>query len=321
LRGGLSAWPGRRPRLFHGRGTVAAATAYVASRATGALFFNDADGPLSEEYVDAGIWSRDSLTCKLVSRTEMQCIRRANAVAVLTQQRRNQVIDWTAAPVDVLPCGIDTSLFVRDEQARLRLRARMKLEGTVLIYVGKFRGWYLGDRVVEFAAAAKRAIGNVSLLVLTPESPVPFERRAAELGVRCIVRNAAPTEVPRWLSVADAGLSLRKALPSQASSSPIKNGEYLACGLPIVTTSGVGDYTRLIVERNVGVLIERFDDESLLGAARALRGLLQDAETPMRCRDAARENVGLAEIVIPRYRRIYRRLLGSPSSDSPEIVA
>src|SRR5262249_45066870 len=80
------AWKGR-VRLFHGRGTVAATIAFLASRLTGARFLNDADGPLSEEYVEVGLLTRDSVPYRMTSWAEDQCLRSADAVAVLTEKR------------------------------------------------------------------------------------------------------------------------------------------------------------------------------------------------------------------------------------------
>ena len=42
------------------------------------------------------------------------------------------------------------------------------------------------------------------------------------------------------------------------ASSPTKNGEYLACGLPLIINAGIGDSDALIDQWQAGVLIEEF---------------------------------------------------------------
>jgi glycosyltransferase involved in cell wall biosynthesis len=300
-------------RLFHGRGTVAAGVAQLSARATRTPFFNDADGPLSEEYVDAGIWLSGSLVHRLVRSAERSFLRRADAVAVLSRHRREEVTGIARVPVEILPCAVDTAVFVRDPQARARLRRELDLRGWVLVYAGKLSGWYLGDKVFDFAARARSVLGELTLLVLTGDDQRWLAHRARTEDLRCVIRQVRHEEMPGWLSAADAGLSLRKNSPSQLACSPIKNGEYLACGLPVVTTSGAGDYGELVERRRVGVVLRSLDDESIDQGALALARLLDDPDVGRRCRRAAVEEVGLREIVLPRYEEIYSRLLGSPS--------
>jgi glycosyltransferase involved in cell wall biosynthesis len=299
-------------RLFHGRGTVPAAMAYLASRMTGALFLNDADGPLSEEYVDAGRWSRGSFAHRATAWAERRFLRAADAVAVLTEHRRREVEPTVGGPVTVLPCAVDTARFDRDPGEGARLRRDLGLTGRVLVYTGKASGWYLGDAVVDFAAEAAGVLGEVSLLVLTPDPPDVFLTRAAARGVRCLVRRADPSEVPAYLSAGDAGLSFRLQTPSQRACSPIKNGEYLACGLPVVTTAGAGDYSDMVVRRRVGVVLASADAAGFRKAAGDLAALLADPQLPERARAAARAEVGLEEVVLPHYVSLYERLLGTP---------
>jgi glycosyltransferase involved in cell wall biosynthesis len=296
-------------RVFHGRGTVAAAVAYGASRLRGARFFNDADGPLSEEYVDAEVWKRGSLAHRLTRWAEERFLQAADAVAVLTEHRREEVTGLTRGEVVVLPCGVDTAHFLADRAVGRSIRDKLGLKGVVLVYVGKAGGWYLTDAMLDFARVAARVMGQVSLLVLTTEDPRHFEEPARQRGLLCVARTATREEMPRYLSAADAGLSFVLPAPSKAACSPVKNGEYLACSLPIVTTTRIGDYSNLVARRKAGVVLESLDEPGYEKAAHALQELLADPSLGDRCRQAACAEVGLNEIVIPRYLEIYRGLL------------
>jgi glycosyltransferase involved in cell wall biosynthesis len=118
--------------------------------------------------------------------------------------------------------------------------------------------------------------------------------------------------MPAYLSAGDAGLSFVLPAPSKTACSPVKNGEYLACGLPVVTTPNIGDYSDLVARRHVGVVLDTLDPYGYRRGALALRDLLQDPSLRSRCREAARSEVGLHETVVPRYLRIYEGLLGPP---------
>jgi glycosyltransferase involved in cell wall biosynthesis len=141
--------------------------------------------------------------------------------------------------------------------------------------------------------------------------------------VTAAVRFVDRSEVPTYLSAADVGLSFIATTPSEASSSLIKNGEYLACGLPVVTTPGVGDYSELIARDNVGVVVSCEGAGALLAAATKLRDLLKEPELDVRCRNTAERHVSLDGVVLPGYEAIYQRLLTAPrlratrSGDTP----
>jgi glycosyltransferase involved in cell wall biosynthesis len=301
-----------RPRLVHGRGSVAAAVAYMATRGSGALFFNDADGPLSKEYVEAGIWRAGSPLAKIVARAEDLFLDAADANAVLTSVRATEVARRSRAEPTVLPCAVESELFRPRPLEAERIRRELSLAGTVFIYAGKVGGWYLVEPMMDFVAAYQGLGEATTLLVLTTGPGEPFQRIAATRNVACRVRSATREEVPGYLSAANVGLSFRLSTPSQRAASPVKNGEYLACGLPVVSTAGVGDYSNLIADQGVGVVVESLSPEELRRYASTLRVLLSgDATLARRCREAALTHAGLKEVVLPRYRALYSRLLGS----------
>lgn len=302
-------------RLFHGRGSVAAAVAYLASRAASVRFLNDADGPLSEEYVDAAVWRRHSVGHRLVGRAEARILQAADATAVLTEARAQQLERPGFRPV-VLPCGVDTAVFQPFPGEVQRIRADLGLPGRLFVYAGKTGGCYLVEPMMDFVAAYRSTVEEVSLLVLTTGPSAAFEDLARARRIPCIVRSASREAMPGYLSACDAGLSFRLSAPSQRAASPVKNGEYLACGLPVVTTAGIGDYSALIHSSRVGVVVESFEDPALRDSARRLHALLREDALPARCRNTAVEHVGLAEVVIPRYRELYLRLLGPTTGRS-----
>jgi glycosyltransferase involved in cell wall biosynthesis len=301
-----------RALLYHGRGTVAAAIAQLSARAAGGIFLNDADGPLSLEYVDAGVWKAGSLGHRLAAWAEEKALEAAAATAVLTTSRAAEVSRGGRAPAEVLPCAVDTTVFRPQPERGREERKRHGLQGTVFVYAGKFGGWYLAEPMMDFVAVFRSLFGPVSLLVLTTDPGEPFLRMAAARNLPCTLRPASRAEMPALLSAADVGLSFILPAPSKAACSPVKNGEYLACGRPIVTTLGIGDYSSLVEAQSLGVVVEGFGEPELAAAARKLKELLSDADLGARCRRAAVQQLDLREVLLPRYFSLYGRLLGAP---------
>lgn len=297
--------------VVHGRASVPSAIAAVAAKLAGTRLFVDADGPLSQEYVDAGVWKEGSLGHRLTAWGERRAIELADVVAVLTSYRRSEVAPWlNEAPVYILPCAVDLKRFRPVAERREEIREELGLTGTVFVYAGKAGGWYDTEEMVAFLAASKEVFNPLTLLVLTGDDPRAFAELCDRADVPLVSRAVPPAEMPAYLSGADVGLCFLRPFSSKLACSPIKLGEYLACGLPVASTSGCGDYDELIESEAIGVVIPNGERNAYPQAARDLAELLIDPEIKQRCRDATRRWLGLDEVVVPRYSEIYRALIG-----------
>jgi glycosyltransferase involved in cell wall biosynthesis len=123
-----------------------------------------------------------------------------------------------------------------------------------------------------------------------------------------VARAVSPGEMPVYLSSGDVGLCFLKPFPSKLACSPIKLGEYLACGLPVVSTSGCGDYDTLIQTELAGIVVANAKRDAYPEAAKQLERLLKEPGIRERCRAAARRWVSLDEVVTPRYAQVYQEL-------------
>jgi glycosyltransferase involved in cell wall biosynthesis len=118
-------------------------------------------------------------------------------------------------------------------------------------------------------------------------------------------------EVPSYLAAADVGLSFIKRCISKIASSPTKNGEYLACGLPIVINAGIGDSDALVNDWKLGVLIEDFDAQHFDDAYTTLEKIIADPGAKTKARNAAEKLFDLNVIGANRYAELYERVLNS----------
>jgi glycosyltransferase involved in cell wall biosynthesis len=123
------------------------------------------------------------------------------------------------------------------------------------------------------------------------------------------VLSVASAEVPSYLAAADAGLAFIKRCISKLASSPTKNGEYLACGLPLVINAGVGDSDALINDWRAGVLIEDFTDAEFASAGRAIEAMASRPEVRQQARAVAERLFDLNTIGAERYVSLYERVL------------
>jgi glycosyltransferase involved in cell wall biosynthesis len=310
-----AAWLLRRHRLeaIHARVHVPAAISLLAGVLSPHLLLFDVRGLMAEEYVDAGRWKQGGLSWRITKWVERRALRRAAACVVLTPQARGMLPEIAAGPpTTVIPCCADLDRFRVDAKARERARKRFRLADgdPVMVYIGKFGGWYLQEQMVSFYGAARQRLPGLRFLVLTQDDPALIEAELGRRGVEAAdyrIDRVPPEEMGAALAAADFAISFVAPLPSKRASSPTKLGEYLAAGLPVVATAGVGAMDEPIRRARAGVLVDD-SRRDYAAAAEQLAGLLADPATPERCRALAAAELSLAEVGIPRYRAVYRAL-------------
>jgi glycosyltransferase involved in cell wall biosynthesis len=311
-------------RIVHTRTSVPAALGLVAARLTRRRFLYDADSELSEEYADGGHWTRGGMSYRALSAMENLCRRQADSIVVLTERLRADFVRrGVRAPMTVIPCCIDTGGFRRDEGARAARRLELGIgDEILLVYVGKIGPRYMLDETMAFVGAAGRR-GPVHMLILSHGDVAAFRSVAAAHGIADVVtvRSATHGEIPGWLSAADAGLALIRPTASECGSSPIKVSEYLAAGLPVVITDGIGDLSEAIDSSNLGVVVSGSGDASINTAVDRLNGLLQSRSVGDRCMAFARAALDVEQVALSRYASVYEILLASARSVSTVAVA
>ena len=98
----------------------------------------------------------------------------------------------------------------------------------------------------------------------------------------------------------DAGISLKAAMPT-------KIAEFLAIGRPVVVNSGLGDCDEIFRDSGAGVIISRNDN--LQSKAEELVSIIQDRNTPLRCRSIAEEYFDF-DAGVSKYVEIYNLMRG-----------
>jgi glycosyltransferase involved in cell wall biosynthesis len=285
-------------------------------------FLFDVRGFMAEEYVDAGVWPAGGVLFKALKRLERMLLRQADGLVVLTEQARAILSAAApATPIEVIPCCVDLAVFPEPTVAvKEAAKEQLGLSGRrVVLYVGSTKGFYLFDEMVQFAVTAARADPSTFFLVLTQRDADSVAAQVAAGGLlptQFSVRTVPPQEIARHALAADVALSFIPATYSKQASSPTKVAEYLACGVPVVATAGVGDIDSQLAGGGVGVLLPSLDADGYAQALDMLAPVLAAPDVARRCRLAAVRFFDLASVGGPRYVRLYEHLLDAPSPTS-----
>lgn len=301
--------------ILHARGTVPAAICYAIKFTTGKKFLFDLRGILSEEYVDGGIWKRSSFSCKLTGFFEKKFLASADHIVVLSRKIKDFLLKGyyakACSEITVIPCCVDLSRFLPDKAARSRIREELGLgDRFVMLYSGSFGTWYMLEEMLDFFITLKDTMSNLHFLILTPEINKPLILEAcARKNISLddvTIKQSIFNEMPFYVNPSDIGAFFIKPVFSKQASCPTKFAEYLACGLPVVINSGIGDTGDIVLDNKVGVVVREFNKIAYLDAIRDLKGLMGE-KNPLknRCVDTAKRLYSLQKGT-ERYAKIYK---------------
>ncbi|HSE19115.1 MAG TPA: glycosyltransferase [Pyrinomonadaceae bacterium] len=314
-----------RIEMVHARGHIPATIALALKRRFGIRMIFDLRGLMAEEYVDAEHWREGGLPYRITKAAERRILAATDGIVTLTERIWPVIREWQglrgrAVHHEVIPCCVDLSLFKFSDEERARRRSELGLgEQFVMVYSGSLDGWYLTEQMADFFASFLKQKRDAHLLWLTTGS---HDRVRELMRARNVdagnfsVRAVASSAVPSYLAAADVGLAFIKRCVSKIASSPTKNGEYLACGLPLVINAGVGDSDVLINEWKAGVLIEDFGEEDYLRAAREIELMAADREARSKARLVAERVFNLERVAGERYASLYEKVLEQDLQDS-----
>jgi glycosyltransferase involved in cell wall biosynthesis len=307
----------RKIEIVHVRGITPGMLILMIARFIRVKILFDMRGLLAEEYVGGGMWKEDSAQFKFVKMAEKRLLMRADAVTVLTRKHLdlNRSLDYLTRrniPMDVIPCCVDTSKFVYAKPCEPNMRELPGLKNKfILMYPGKIGSFYLIDEMFDFFRSLLVTIPDAVFLIVTHDESGILNEAARKYGIpreKLAVKTNVPfDEMPSYIRIADAGIFFINPY-KKIGSSPIKMGEFLASGVPVIINPGVGDTEEIVREERIGVVVGSFNDDAYKAAIDELISLRQDkAALRKRCADTAKKYLSL-EKAIDKYATMYELL-------------
>jgi glycosyltransferase involved in cell wall biosynthesis len=305
----------RDVRVIHARSYVPALIALGARGSSGARFLFDMRGFWVDEKVEAGHWTAGGALARIGKYWECRFFRSADAIVSLTAEgvRAFPTLGYrvsASVPIEVIPTCVDLDRFKPAEKDP-RLVATLGLTGSRVIgCVGTMSNWYLRREMLAYLGLLTRKFPDVRILIVTREDHQVLRNDAVAAGVpleRLVLTEATFAEMPRYTALFDAGVFFIRPVFSKRGSAATKLAEFLACGIPVVINSGVGDSGAIVQEHRVGVVLTSLDAQSMDRSVNEVIAMLQDPAMRVRCRQTAKTLFDI-EAGVGRYRGLYQRL-------------
>ncbi|WP_159299500.1 glycosyltransferase [Spiribacter sp. SSL99] len=218
----------------------------------------DADGFAVDERVDFGGLSSKSPTYRVLRAVEAHTVRVADRVLVRTPRAIDILCERSKTDrgkFHVVGNGRDPTAFLGSSPRRTDNEFR-------LCYAGSLGAQYRPDQMIELAQCLRTHIPNLVFRIFTGDETnldIVLDKSGVSDRSWIEVSRLPAQEMPAALMQCDLALALRQPSFSTQGVAPIKIGEYVLAGLPVIGTESVGPVEPLI---EAGVMFPLKNDVS-----------------------------------------------------------
>lgn len=310
--------------VVHCRSYISALVGLWLKKRYGVKMIFDMRGFWADERIDGGIWPRHkqpySTIYNFFKRKEKEYLLTADHIISLTDNARREMQGWqlraTPLPITVIPCCTDLSKFDParlDPARRQQLKAQLGIEdrNIVMSYLGSLGTWYMLDEMLDLFASAMATHPQLRFLFITADEPGMVYDKARQKNIpeeKIIVTESPYEQVATYLSLSQIAVFFIKPAYSKKASSPTKQGELMAMGIPMICNKGVGDVDHIIEDTQAGIALDGFTAADYSYAASQIDRLLSMDKAHIQ--QGGYRYYALAEGV-KRYKSVYDQLKGS----------
>ncbi len=291
----------KRISYFHPLCSPAAGLAWVLSKFKKVTLVVDSFEPHAEVMEETGVWNREGRLFKIFFSLERKIVLRADRLLAVSKgipfyiRERYQL----APPLEKIsyrPLCVDPALFSRTPPDYSLIGWSSKGKRIVAIYTGKIGGMYYDKELCTFIKACIRFwTADFHLIICTAMDKNSVTELFGSQGIPAhfyTVTFVDHRKVPRYLSLADFGISFSRPSAARQYGCPTKNAEYWAMGLPIIATAAIRDDNENIANNPyLGVLMPDTVTEDMDDTLQKLEQLLnrKDSIAPLIRQFAVRE--------------------------------
>ena len=159
----------------------------------------------------------------------------------------------------IIPCTLSEDFVfdfpLAEELKQIRKEIGFSETDIVIAYSGSSAGWQSFSLIEKLLTQVLEKNKNVKLLWLTnhlnenSDFVKQFRHRIKAAWVK-------PEEVKKYLLSGDFGLLFRENTVTNKVASPVKFAEYLSCGLNVIISENLGDFSEFVRKNNCGIVGE-----------------------------------------------------------------
>jgi glycosyltransferase involved in cell wall biosynthesis len=305
--------------LIHARSYPAAEIAQKLKKNTGVKFLFDMRGFWPDEKADGNHWNQKKWFWRKVynfyKRKEKEFIQQADHIISLTRAGKTEIEAWSFynyVPIAVIPCCADENYFLltsKEKKENARHKLSIDNQRFVLSYLGSLGTWYMIDEMLLFFSELKKKNSNSFFLIITNSDHQIIIEKLESYGLKpedVKTETVSFKQVAEIMYASDVSISFIKPAYSKMSSSPIKVGEILSMGIPMIANN-IGDSGTFIEKNKLGIMLDKIDSEEI-------RKALQKLDSVQNISPEYIRRIAVGEYSVTKgvdlYSEVYQKLLG-----------
>ena len=124
----------------------------------------------------------------------------------------------------------------------------------IIVFSGTTSKWHSFSIMISHFEIFLEKNKNVKVLILSKLNNIISDLQSRYPN-RVIVKWVPPENISSLLSLADYGYVFREQSVTNQVASPVKVAEYLSCGLKVLISKNLGDYSEIIEKNDLGLVI------------------------------------------------------------------
>lgn len=159
----------------------------------------------------------------------------------------------------IIPCSLN-SVFVKsisniEKLIQIRKKWGYNQADIIFVYAGSSAGWQSLELADNLFCKLLSNNKNYHLLLLSDDSVkeldvfLKYPDRSRQAWIEY-------NKVPDVLSFCDYGILIRENSITNKVAAPTKFAEYLSCGLQVIISNNIGDYSEFTIKHKCGILFE-----------------------------------------------------------------
>jgi len=217
----------------------------------------DARGAYLAELTEYNVVENETIL-KNISAIEKKALTNSDAQLAVSTKLVNwwkEKYHFTPATCAVVPCTLSihftANLPTESEIQSLREKLGFSIQDVVLVYSGSSAGWQSFNLVDDYLYDLFSKNNHLKLLFLSTDIPKQ-SKTFLQFKNRIVTKWVKPNEVRDLLLAADYGMLIRENSITNHVASPVKFAEYLSCGLQIIISENIGDFTEFVKQHGCG---------------------------------------------------------------------
>jgi len=262
----------------------------------------DNRGLYIDEKILSGLIKKASIKEKFFRWIEKYVMKNCDRMVVVSNQFKSYILNKSKYKILSKIVVIPNRTLI-DMNINLTQKHSNKI---LLVYSGSYAIWQNSSELKKLFIQALNIFNDVIFKIISYEQE-KFQSlfsQESKLLHKIDIVSVEPVKVKEELSKCNCGILLRENNLINNVSSPLKFAEYLAAGLPVLLSEGVGDTESIIKKYDVGIIIK---NNNYITALKDLRELLNDKDVYRRCLRVADKEFNIITS-FKQYQEIYDKI-------------